>query len=613
MADVHGVRVSEVPQVSAPPIPLPDISAGAIIGTAPDLYVGEGTEEDPWGKFTKEDPEVEPAQIVAGIDVNGAVTTSSTPLVGGSGYADHVNLMVTGGGGTGAELSATVMNGVITAVTVDDGGSGYVSAPEVTVETSRIAGYGETYLVLRRGDASGAELGNIGTLPLALDAIFAQQGSGRLIIQPIERFENGPAILDVTVGTWEATYDITSVPGGDALHTNSDDPDEVTYFQFPAALGSVTITEVQLNAIKKGQVITVGSTSGGSEHGIFIVTEEFDAAMDARLLRVESEAGQSSLTDFSAAVVYFSVGSQDGIAKTRQIATGNEGERIGVYAFLSGRSLHGFAPRLISAAGLDTGSRPSDAKNPLAAAMETVAERVRGIALVDGPNTTHADAIMYADDFGSDRVVLIDPHVKTSRNGLVVNFASSAFLLGLILKTDSAVEGGWADTPSNKLFNNVLGTARPIDFVMGDPNTHGQLLDTAGIGTIVNLGGGYRFLGDYTQASGARITWKFLNVRRIADAVYDALADNHLWAVDKRITRNYLSTVADGVNGFLTDLSALEVILGGTCYPDPDLNTERNLALGIVNFVVEFTPVYPARTINFKIELNTRRLADLVA
>ena len=179
------------------------------------------------------------------------------------------------------------------------------------------------------------------------------------------------------------------------------------------------------------------------------------------------------------------------------------------------------------------------------------------------------------------------------------------------MKTDA--DFGWWVVPSNQLFNNVLGTERDIDFEMGSAASRAQLLNDAGIATVVNIGGGYRLWGDHTRATGDRVTWKFLNVRRIADALYDALIDNHLWAVDRNITKNYFSLVSAGVNSLLRDLQSLEAITGGTCYPDPDLNTERNIALGVVNFIVEFTPVYPARTVKFKIELTTSRLANLLS
>ena len=50
------------------------------------------------------------------------------------------DVSLTGGGGTGAAASATVLNGVITAVTISNGGSGYTSAPAVALSGGGGAG-----------------------------------------------------------------------------------------------------------------------------------------------------------------------------------------------------------------------------------------------------------------------------------------------------------------------------------------------------------------------------------------------------------------------------------------------------------------------------------------
>src|SRR3972149_5982606 len=70
------------------------------------------------------------------------LTTTTTPIVttltgftvqnGGSGYTTPT-VIITGGGGTGATATARVTNGIITAVVLTNPGTGYTSAPTVTV------------------------------------------------------------------------------------------------------------------------------------------------------------------------------------------------------------------------------------------------------------------------------------------------------------------------------------------------------------------------------------------------------------------------------------------------------------------------------------------------
>lgn len=65
--------------------------------------------------------------------------TSITVGSGGSGYATAPIVTLTGGGGTGATATATVSGGVITGFTVTAGGTGYTSAPTVVITPSSSA------------------------------------------------------------------------------------------------------------------------------------------------------------------------------------------------------------------------------------------------------------------------------------------------------------------------------------------------------------------------------------------------------------------------------------------------------------------------------------------
>lgn len=550
MADIHGVNVREAPQVSAPAIPLPNISAGGLIGTAPDIHLG--TLETP-GKFTRLNPQTNELEIA----------------------------------------------------------------------------YNEPFLITKRADA--IELGSKGTLPQALDAIYSQHGNARIAFVPIEEYEDAAQFTDTvayegTVFGEDGAFRIgvlneiiagaqqTALTSASARASKFGLSQNAIVIKQAVSGGSIgefpSDEQTLIRGLRKGQRVSI--ETGGSEVFTTELTDRAYLAGSGALLGYVilpiAAVPDTALTDGTTYTI--TVHSQVSADRLRQEATGNLGHRTGVYALLSAQSRHGVTPRIIAASGLDTGSRPENAANGLGAALEAVADELRGIAYVDGPSTTHEAALATAEDYGSDRVYLIDPRVKTSKDGATVVFATSAFAMGLTLKTDA--EQGWWTLPSNKLFNNVLGTERDIDFVMGSANSRAQLLNDVGIATVVNIGGGYRLWGDYTQASGDRITWQFLNVRRIADALYDAIADNHLWAVDKNITPTYLTVVSDGVNKLMRDLQARGAILGGSCYPHPDKNTESQLALGVVSFVAEFTPSYPARTINFDLQLNTRRLAELV-
>lgn len=239
------------------------------------------------------------------------------------------------------------------------------------------------------------------------------------------------------------------------------------------------------------------------------------------------------------------------------------------------------------------------AGNAVVADLIPIAQRLRAIIVQDGANTNDADVIAQAGDFGSPRVYLVDPKfLKTNGAGNLIQSYSSAAAAGLIAWNDN--QNGWWWSPSNQLLSGVQGTARPIDFQMGDPNSRANLLNSKNVATIIRQNG-YRLWGNRTLSSDAK--WQFLCVVRTADIINDSLQAAHLWAVDRGITKNYVTEVIEGVNAFLRGLVTQGAILGGKCWADPDLNTALAIANGQVYFDFDFTPVYPAEHVQFRSHL----------
>ena len=121
---------------------------------------------------------------------------------------------------------------------------------------------------------------------------------------------------------------------------------------------------------------------------------------------------------------------------------------------------------------------------------------------------------------------------------------------------------------------------------------------------------GFRLWGNRTCSADPQ--WAFLSIRRTADVIHDSLQRTHLWTVDRAITRTYLTDVAEGANGYLRALTAQGAILGGRCWPDPDLNSPANIAQGKVYFDFDFTPPYPAESITFQSTLTHEYLTELL-
>jgi phage tail sheath protein FI len=281
------------------------------------------------------------------------------------------------------------------------------------------------------------------------------------------------------------------------------------------------------------------------------------------------------------------------------------GDYKGVQAFLSAESIVHAAPRILIAPGF-THQRPNNQANPVISSMLVIADRLRAVIIADGPNTNDQDAITWRNDFGNARVYVVEPWVKifTGHEEVV---PPSPYIAGLIARSDN--ENGFWWSPSNQEIYGIVGTARPVDFTLGDANCRANFLNENEVTTIIRQEG-YRLWGNRSCSSDPK--WAFLSVRRTADLINDSLLRAHLWAVDRNITRTYLDDVVESVNSYLAHLKALGAILGGQCYPDPELNTPANIAQGKVYFDFDFTPPYPAERIVFRSHLINDYIKELI-
>ena len=266
------------------------------------------------------------------------------------------------------------------------------------------------------------------------------------------------------------------------------------------------------------------------------------------------------------------------------------GRNEGIQCFLDAGSAVKARPRILIAPGFSH-------QQAVAAELLSVAERLKAVCILDGPNTTDAAAISYAENFGSARVFVVDPWVKVwdTATSVEVVQPASARVAGLIAKSDN--ERGFWWSPSNQEILGITGTARPIDFVMGDSNCAANHLNENNVATIIHQNG-YRLWGNRTPAADTKFA--FLCVRRTADMVAESLLAAHLWAVDRGITRTYMEDVRDGVDMYLRHLQKVGAILGGSCWIDREINTAEQIMQGIVYWDYDFTPVYPAEHLTFR-------------
>jgi phage tail sheath protein FI len=278
------------------------------------------------------------------------------------------------------------------------------------------------------------------------------------------------------------------------------------------------------------------------------------------------------------------------------------GQRTGLQALLDGKSKFNAQPRLLIAP-------KHSATQAIATAMDALADKLRAVAIIDGPNTTDEAVLAYAENFGSKRVFLVDPGVQfwDTTVSATVDSPASAFTAGLFAWTDNEY-GFWA-SPSNKEFVGITGTGRPIEFLDGDTTCRANLLNAANITTIIR-DDGYRLWGNRTRSSDPK--WAFVTRVRTMDMVMDAILYGHKWAVDRSVSKTYVKDVTEGLQNFMRDLKYQGAIINFEVYADPERNTASQLEQGKVYWVIRFTDVPPAENPNFIVEVTNQWLTEVL-
>ena len=279
------------------------------------------------------------------------------------------------------------------------------------------------------------------------------------------------------------------------------------------------------------------------------------------------------------------------------------GNNTGMQALLDARAATGVRPGILIAPGFSQNAAA-------ASGLSALAGRIRAVALIDGPNTTDAAAITFRGQFGSDRVMVIDPWVKVfdTATATEIDAPPSAYAAGVVVRTDQAWGGPWK-SPSNELIEGILGTARPVSFAYNDPACRANILNENEVSTIVSRDG-WRLWGN-RSTSGDQL-WAFLSVRRTADLIEESIEAAHLWAIDRPFSTQLLKDILDGVNDFLRTMKARGAILGGRAWIDPEINTETTLKAGQLFVDYDFEPAAPLERLTFRASRNGDYYTDLV-
>ncbi|MDZ4325513.1 MAG: phage tail sheath family protein [Pseudomonas sp.] len=371
--------------------------------------------------------------------------------------------------------------------------------------------------------------------------------------------------------------------------------------------GARTITLPTSSIIGLCDTFTPGILGGGTAKAgeLKLITTEREAIAAFGAGAAITKACQAIYAKAKAVIIAIGVAKlEDPALQTSAIIGGvlASGQRTGLQALLDGKSLFNAQPRLLIAPGHST-------TQAVATAMDSLAQKLRAIGIIDGPGTTDEAAMAYADNFGSRNLFMVDPGVQfwDTDASKTVDAPGSAWTAGLFAWTD-ATYGFWA-SPSNKEFVGITGTTRAVEYLDGDDTCRANLLNNANITTIIR-DDGFRLWGNRTLSSDPK--WAFVTRVRTLFILMDAVQAGHKWAVDRSITKTYVKDVTDGLEAFMRDLKNQGAVINFEVYADHELNTASQIEQGKVYWRIRFTDVPPAENPNFLFEVTNEWMTEVL-
>lgn len=225
--------------------------------------------------------------------------------------------------------------------------------------------------------------------------------------------------------------------------------------------------------------------------------------------------------------------------------------------------------------------------NPVVAELMGVAEALKAIAYVDGPDTTDQAAVQYRGLINSGRVFVCDPKVLKFDTDSLVNVPKPSSPIWAARQARMDLEQGFWWAGSNVEVAGITGVNRPIEY-----GAQSNYLNEHRVNTIVNIdNSGFRLWGVWTCDSD--LLWQFVSVRRTADAINEALEKAYLEFVDRPFSKANLKFMIEAGRNFLRMMELEGAILPGSDVWLLDSNTNEEMAQGIVKLGVKFEPPAP--------------------
>lgn len=293
---------------------------------------------------------------------------------------------------------------------------------------------------------------------------------------------------------------------------------------------------------------------------------------------------------------------------------GTTGVRKGLEAIDDAPALFGYKAKIIFAPGYShlTG---------VSTKMLTKAKENFAVALIDAPSGTTVPvaiagrgpagtiAAFRADD---TRGILVHGWMKSydPASNAVVAKPHSQYYAGLIARTDR--DYGFHFAPSNYPYNSVTGYDVVISSSAFDITKDNQLLNQAGIVSILNEGrGGIKAWGLRNSSSEIGSIMNFITSRRIIDIAVESIMLATVPYVGRPMTVGLREQIRESANNYLKSLVGRGALVDAECVYEPAKNPTSELNVGHWTFTIRWVPTPPAEHITYETYIDVSLLEAL--
>lgn len=209
--------------------------------------------------------------------------------------------------------------------------------------------------------------------------------------------------------------------------------------------------------------------------------------------------------------------------------------------------------------------------------------------------TPHTNAAIFFP-----RIMMADP----LEDGLVREFTPSGVIAGIFARTD-AERGVWKSSAGNEAV--LKGT---VDLAVNLTEDENGILNSLGLNCLRNFSSGIVIWGSRTSVreDNSASQWKYIAVRRTALYIEQTLEQNLGWVIFEPNDEPHWAKIRMSVGSFMQNLFKQEAFQGSSpneayfvkC--DKETTTQDDIDKGIVNIVVGFAPLKPAKFVVIKIQ-----------